>query len=589
MTVNRTNEEINQAYIGPDRSGRLFNPHPREVCKEIGLKWHTALDLCDRGWLSFNPEAKPELERHEEAELRFVGSLVACGIHESQLGMLLNDLDRPYYYRIERIYFDWLARKWRLLPSVPVLDEIEDIIDALQREGQVDELRSLYEQIKEGLGINQMDYRKKIIAGIVAKECKKISSDIISRYEALTEGMQLGNNTPLNNLWDEICVQVQGEKSVFWDDYLVDISLVIQHVVENLDTEIKQAIWLQTDAGKDWETDREDHEAATFCEDDIKYYLQEIVLSAAAEWTNKEIEKYLGLEEDGNNLNEDSDVEETSEVSYLPETCVNIWLIADDDTQLIYRASARAYAISGTDDDKGRILKSLSRSDYHLARHFSLTNFKSNIIDLQGGERQVDGIFINSLDTNLPRIIEIICKGLESEFISQPVLTESGCKMYKQNIPREPLYVLTFLFENGAGELKVRKNALGALDAIARAFTGNPFVPLVAQEIMLGETASSEHYAGTKIRTGQLKKGARVRMRNGLEAIVVKECEGNTLIAKVFGAFTETGSIYAHNIVSTEVDGQWIEVEMTEEQARFHKEVKPFFDGNINIDTIKCK
>lgn len=112
------------------------------------------------------------------------------------------------------------------------------------------------------------------------------------------------------------------------------------------------------------------------------------------------------------------------------------------------------------------------------------------------------------------------------------------------------------------------------------------FVPLVAQEIMLDETASSKHYAGTKIRTDQLKTGARVRMRNGLEAIVVKECDGNTLIAKVFGASNETGSVYAHNIVATEVDGQWIEVEMTEDQARFYKEVKPFFDGNINIDTI---
>jgi hypothetical protein len=102
-------------------------------------------------------------------------------------------------------------------------------------------------------------------------------------------------------------------------------------------------------------------------------------------------------------------------------------------------------------------------------------------------------------------------------------------------------------------------------------------------------TPGKDESANTKIRTDQLKKGARVRMRNGLEAIVVKECDGNTLIAKVFGAFTETGSVYAHNIVAAEVDGQWVEVEMTEEQARFYREVKPFFDGNINIDTIKSK
>lgn len=107
-----------------------------------------------------------------------------------------------------------------------------------------------------------------------------------------------------------------------------------------------------------------------------------------------------------------------------------------------------------------------------------------------------------------------------------------------------------------------------------------------------------EHYAGrnvfaaarrTKIRTDQLKKGARVRMRNGCEAVIVKECDGNTLIAKVFGAFTETGSVYAHNIIAAEIDGLWIEVEMTEEQSQFYGEVKPLFDGDVNIDTINCK
>ena len=119
----------------------------------------------------------------------------------------------------------------------------------------------------------------------------------------------------------------------------------------------------------------------------------------------------------------------------------------------------------------------------------------------------------------------------------------------------------------------------------------------MAKSVNADVSALFEHYAGynpflksgnTKIRTNQLKKGARVRMRNGCEAIVVKECDGNTLIAKVFGAFTETGSIYAHNIVATDVDGKWVEVEITEEQARFYREVKPLFDGDVNIDTINC-
>ena len=95
-----------------------------------------------------------------------------------------------------------------------------------------------------------------------------------------------------------------------------------------------------------------------------------------------------------------------------------------------------------------------------------------------------------------------------------------------------------------------------------------------------------EHYAGKnlfsksgsrRVRTDQLKKGVRIRLRNGWEAIVVEECNGNTLKAKVFGYFTETGSVYAHDIAETEVNGNWVEVEMTKEQIQFYIEVKPFF------------
>lgn len=102
-------------------------------------------------------------------------------------------------------------------------------------------------------------------------------------------------------------------------------------------------------------------------------------------------------------------------------------------------------------------------------------------------------------------------------------------------------------------------------------------------------TALFELYAGenpflksgnTKIRTDQLNKGTRIRMRSGWEAIVVKKCDGNTLIAKVFGDFTETGSIYAHDVVAAFIDGKWINVEMTEEQAQFYEQIKYLNERN---------
>ena len=146
-------DEIEGAYLDRIYQRRFFNLRTRDVCREIGLNWLAALRLRDTGWLSFDPEAKGELEEPEEIELRFIGSLVAAGLDESQLEVFLEGLRKPYRYRIEKIYFDWPARRWRLLPSPRNLDleEMHEIIDALKEEGEVDELRTLHQQIVESL------------------------------------------------------------------------------------------------------------------------------------------------------------------------------------------------------------------------------------------------------------------------------------------------------------------------------------------------------------------------------------------------------------------------------------------------------
>jgi hypothetical protein len=140
-------------------------------------------------------------------------------------------------------------------------------------------------------------------------------------------------------------------------------------------------------------------------------------------------------------------------MNYEPEVCINIWLIADEDTQLIYRAAARGYALIGTDEDKAQILKSLASSDFHLAKQFSLSQYKTVIVDSQGEERQLVGLFVRDLDINLPNILQTMCSELEESFEPQFIMTMQGPKKYIMKIPKEPYYVLTFIFENDNGVL----------------------------------------------------------------------------------------------------------------------------------------
>lgn len=95
----------------------LFPANPRAVCERMGLNWWAALKLHEDGWLSFHPANTPRLDEAQEAELRFVGSLVTAGCDRGMLAFLLDRLRKPYAYDASRIYYDWIERRWRLLPD----------------------------------------------------------------------------------------------------------------------------------------------------------------------------------------------------------------------------------------------------------------------------------------------------------------------------------------------------------------------------------------------------------------------------------------------------------------------------------------
>jgi len=95
----------------------LFPSSARFLCDEIGLNWQAAVRLQEEGWLSFSLETNSQLDEAQEAELRFVGTLVLAGCDRNVLRLLLAGLPRPYSYELKRLYFDWLTRRWRLLPD----------------------------------------------------------------------------------------------------------------------------------------------------------------------------------------------------------------------------------------------------------------------------------------------------------------------------------------------------------------------------------------------------------------------------------------------------------------------------------------
>ena len=131
----------------------LFPANPRAVCEQMGLNWWAAVKLQEDGWLSFSPAITPRLDEAQEAELRFVGSLVIAGCDRGMLAILLNGLPRPYAYDAARLYYDWAGRCWRLLPDPHAHPEaiFSDWLENLVTQGEVDSLTGILELGQDAL------------------------------------------------------------------------------------------------------------------------------------------------------------------------------------------------------------------------------------------------------------------------------------------------------------------------------------------------------------------------------------------------------------------------------------------------------
>jgi hypothetical protein len=131
----------------------LFPANPRAVCEQMGLNWWAALKLHEDGWLSFSPAHTTRLDEAQEAELRFIGSLVSAGCDRGMLAILLNGLSKPYAYDAARLYYDWSARHWRMLPDPHAHPEavFTDWLERLVADGEVSSLTGILELGQDAL------------------------------------------------------------------------------------------------------------------------------------------------------------------------------------------------------------------------------------------------------------------------------------------------------------------------------------------------------------------------------------------------------------------------------------------------------
>lgn len=139
-----------------------------------------------------------------------------------------------------------------------------------------------------------MRTEKDILREFARDIAERISRKTISALQKITDTLS-GEDSELNNAWDEICVQVQSEQSFFWDAYDETVQSFVSAYVEELKPHEKSALWFQTEQGWDWlyepEEEREEN-PPVLMEDITQYIVHEYVYVKAGSWTNERIRAY---------------------------------------------------------------------------------------------------------------------------------------------------------------------------------------------------------------------------------------------------------------------------------------------------------
>ena len=143
-----------------------------------------------------------------------------------------------------------------------------------------------------------MDISEKITNQLANTISERISRKVELSLKGMKDGLQSSEDSGLENLWDEICVQVQSVHSMFWSLYDNLIYGLTLSNVKKLESYEMTAMWLQTDGGKDWkqEVSEKDCDFGYCAEDIAEYIASKYVCEKAGTYRNKKIIRYLEMD-----------------------------------------------------------------------------------------------------------------------------------------------------------------------------------------------------------------------------------------------------------------------------------------------------
>lgn len=125
---------------------------------------------------------------------------------------------------------------------------------------------------------------------LARKVCNKTIKDLRRTKVTLS-----GGDTELENVWEEICVQLQNEESIYWDTYVITIKSMIDGIVDGLRDHEIATLWLLTDDADEWLSKEPEDRGSipAFQSDIVEHLFDDYVCQAAENYSNSRIRDFL--------------------------------------------------------------------------------------------------------------------------------------------------------------------------------------------------------------------------------------------------------------------------------------------------------
>jgi hypothetical protein len=293
----------------------------REICAGRGIDDDDGRELLGE-FLEAIDEERFDKKGHEislilrlymsinsEAAYHFGG--LFTGDYSSDMAVAVDLLD----WRLKR--FDMFVERWKLERKWDEEDGLLDEVESPSTE-QIDP------PVSDGSAI-VADRNADADGEVVRRISNEMVDQTIKELESLGgDSLLSGDDSGLQSVWEEICVQVQDEESFHWDAYVEVIENILRGQVEDLSSTERITIWLSTETGTDWIDDQQDgptgDDTPPVSDADIIEELKSNLLSRAGDYRNKRIERFINHlhgyddeeedEEKENNMDEDNNAAE---------------------------------------------------------------------------------------------------------------------------------------------------------------------------------------------------------------------------------------------------------------------------------------